>query len=121
MNHPTRREFLGTAGAALAASGWPALATKTARANNVGTKPLDDFAALDATAQAELVRKKQVTPLELIEAAIARVEKLDPQLNSVVTRSFEQARSARPSRSATAPSPASLFSSRISSSSRACG
>ena len=36
--------------------------------------------------------KKQVTPLELVEAAIARVEKLDPTLNSVVTRTFEQAR-----------------------------
>ena len=37
---------------------------------------LDDF---DATAQAELVRKKEVTPLELVDAAIARIEKLNPQ------------------------------------------
>ncbi|HVU90242.1 MAG TPA: amidase family protein [Pirellulales bacterium] len=92
MNQPTRRKFLGTAAAALAASGLPSLATSKARAKHAGTKQLDEFAALDATAQAELVRKKQVTPLELVEAAIARVEKLDPQLNSVVTKCFDQAR-----------------------------
>ena len=92
MNPTTRRGFLGTAAAALTASGLPSRIANTARASNTGTKPLDDFAVLDATAQAELVRKKQVTPLELVEAAIARVEKLDPQLNSVVTRCFEQAR-----------------------------
>ena len=35
----------------------------------------DDFVYLDATAQAELVRTKEVQPTELIEAAIERIEK----------------------------------------------
>ena len=49
---------------------------------------------LDATAQAELVRRGQVTPLELVDAAIARIEQINPQLNAVVTPMFELARDA---------------------------
>ena len=52
---------------------------------------VDDFAALDATAQAELVRRKDVTPRELVEAAIARIEAVNPELNAVVTPMFDQA------------------------------
>ncbi|WP_410599372.1 amidase [Amycolatopsis sp. lyj-90] len=52
----------------------------------------DDFTWLDATAQAELVRTGQVAPLELLDAAIARIEKLDGELNAVVSTRFEQAR-----------------------------
>ena len=47
---------------------------------------------LDATGQAELVRTGQVTPLELLEAAIERIEAVDPQINAVVMRWFDQAR-----------------------------
>ncbi len=52
----------------------------------------DELALLDATAQAELVRSGQVKPLELVDAAIARVEALNPELNAVVTRQFDRAR-----------------------------
>jgi amidase len=52
----------------------------------------DDFVALDATAQSELVRTGQVSPLELVDAAINRVEKLNPELNAVITPLFERAR-----------------------------
>ena len=51
-----------------------------------------DLARLDATAQAELVRKGEVTPRELVDAAIARIEKINPQLNAVITPLFEKAR-----------------------------
>ncbi len=54
----------------------------------------DDFSTLDATAQAELVRSGQVTALELVDAAINRVEKLNPQLNAVIHTRFEEARRA---------------------------
>ncbi|GAB4343348.1 MAG: amidase [Candidatus Abyssubacteria bacterium] len=54
----------------------------------------DEFAHLDATAQAELVRTKQVTPIELVDSAIERIERLNPKLNAVVTPMFEQARDA---------------------------
>ena len=55
---------------------------------------LDDFAFLDATAQAELMRSKQVKAIELVDAAIERIERLNPILNAVVTPMYEQARTA---------------------------
>jgi amidase len=52
----------------------------------------DPLAALDATAQTDLVARGEVTPLELVDAAIARIEAVDPQLNAVVLRRFDAAR-----------------------------
>ena len=52
----------------------------------------DELTWLDATAQAELVRRGQVSPVELVEAAIARIERLDPQLNAVIRPLFDTAR-----------------------------
>ena len=49
---------------------------------------------LDATAQAALVRAGEVTPAELVEAAIERIEAVDPTLNAVVTATFDRARDA---------------------------
>jgi amidase len=54
----------------------------------------DELARLDATAQAELVARGELTPLELVERAIARIERLDPQLNAVVAPLFDAARAA---------------------------
>ena len=52
----------------------------------------DELAFLDATAQAALVRRGDVSPRDLVEAAIARVERLNPQLNAVIHPLFEKAR-----------------------------
>jgi len=52
----------------------------------------DDTAWLDATGQAELVRSGAVSPSELVDAAIARIEKLNPELNAVIHELFERAR-----------------------------
>jgi amidase len=49
---------------------------------------------LDATAQAELVRTGEVSPAELVDEAIARIERLNPELNAVITPLFESARAA---------------------------
>jgi len=46
----------------------------------------------DATAQADLVRSGSVSPLELVEAAIDRIERHDPVLNAVIHRQFDAAR-----------------------------
>lgn len=51
----------------------------------------DPWARLDATAQAELVRRGEATPRELVEAAIARIERLNPRLNAVITPLFDEA------------------------------
>ena len=49
---------------------------------------------LDATAQAELVRSGEVSPSELVDGAISRIEALNPALNAVITPLFDKARAA---------------------------
>src|SRR4051812_36871845 len=59
-----------------------------------------DFAEFDAVGLAELVRRRETTPLELVEAAIERIERYNPELNAVVTKLYdlgrEQAEAALP-------------------------
>jgi amidase len=52
----------------------------------------DELALLDATAQAALVRDGELSPRELVDAAIARIERLNPTLNAVIIPRFEKAR-----------------------------
>ena len=47
---------------------------------------------LDATAQADLVRRGEVSPEELTEAAIARIEVVNPRLDAVIRTRFDTAR-----------------------------
>ena len=47
---------------------------------------------MDAVDQAALVHHGEVTALELLDAAIERIERIDPVLNAVVIRWFDQAR-----------------------------
>ncbi len=48
---------------------------------------------LDATAQAELVRRGELTPTDLVEAAIVRIEALNPRLDAVLRTRFDEAHS----------------------------
>ena len=50
----------------------------------------DELAELDATAQADLVRSGEASPAELAEAAIARIEALNPELNAVIHPLMEE-------------------------------
>jgi amidase len=59
---------------------------------------LNELAWLDATAQAELVRRSEVKPIELVEAAVERIAQLNPCLNAVVTPMYERARTVASSR-----------------------
>jgi amidase len=52
----------------------------------------DALARLDATAQAEIVRRREASPRDLVDAAIARIERLNPQLNAVIHPRFAAAR-----------------------------
>jgi len=54
------------------------------RASNLGD--------LDATGQAELVRRGEVSALELVDDAIGKIERLNPTLNAVIHKHFERAR-----------------------------
>lgn len=51
-------------------------------------EPLD----LDATAQAALVRSGELGPTELVEAALARIDARNPELNAVIHRRDDRAR-----------------------------
>ncbi len=55
------------------------------------SRRIDDVLWLDATAQADLVRSGEVSARELAEAAIARIEEVDGELNAVIHRRFERA------------------------------
>ena len=52
---------------------------------------LEGLAALDATAQAELVRTRAASPRELVESAIARIERRNNELGAVVWPMYERA------------------------------
>ncbi|MEA1871957.1 MAG: amidase [Chloroflexota bacterium] len=53
-----------------------------------------DYDKYDGLGLAELVRKKEVKPSELVEEAISRIERLNPQLNAVIYKMYELAREA---------------------------
>jgi amidase len=53
-----------------------------------------EYSHYDGLGLAELVRTGQVPPAELVEAAIERIEALNPQLNAVVNKMYDQARAA---------------------------
>ncbi|MFB9262787.1 amidase [Bradyrhizobium erythrophlei] len=53
---------------------------------------VDAFATLDATTQADLVRSGQASAAELVEAAIVRIEAINPALNAVTHKLYDQAR-----------------------------
>lgn len=55
---------------------------------------ISELSTMDATGQAELIRRRELTPLELVDAAIARIERVNPALNAVITPLYEEARAA---------------------------
>jgi amidase len=52
----------------------------------------DALQSTDAVGQAEMVARGEVTPAELVDAAIARIERLNPDLNCVLFPRYERAR-----------------------------
>ncbi len=52
----------------------------------------DDYDRYDGLGLAELVARREVSPSELVEAAIERIERHDPTLNAVVHKAFASAR-----------------------------
>jgi len=96
-----RRAFLKASGAALAWTATGGLEALRGAAGGLGgIAPAradqavggDELAALDAVAQADLVRRGELTPRELVDAAVARLEAVDPKLGALVTPLFERAR-----------------------------
>ena len=53
---------------------------------------VSEYAQLDATGLAQLIRKKEIAPEEALDAAIMAVEQVNPQLNAIVTRNYALAK-----------------------------
>ena len=51
-----------------------------------------DYAQYDGLGLAELVAKKKVKPIELLDEAIVRAERLNPALNAIIFKDYERAR-----------------------------
>lgn len=63
-----------------------------------------EYTEFDGLGLAELVRRKAVSPGELVEAAIERIERHNPTLNAVVHKAYDEARAV-----AAGPLPAGPF------------
>ena len=59
--------------------------------SNVEMEPRE-YIEFDAMGLAELVRKRRASPRELVDAALARADALDPDLNAIVVRRDESVR-----------------------------
>jgi amidase len=70
----------------------PMTATPSPGVDRAAPLPFPEYETFDATGLAEIVRRGEVLPAELVEAAIARIERRDPAINAVVHRMFEEAR-----------------------------
>ena len=53
---------------------------------------MEDFAKYDAVGLAELIRRKEATPLELVDEVIDRIERVNPTLNGVTIKMYDHAR-----------------------------
>ncbi|NIO41583.1 MAG: amidase [Burkholderiales bacterium] len=55
-------------------------------------RTFDEYAKYDGLGLAELVRNKDVKPIELVEEAVRGIEQLNPQINAVIHRMYDLAR-----------------------------
>ena len=79
----SRRDFVSSV---LAGAGAGILGEGTA-----APRPANSLASLSLTEAAELVRRRKVSPVELTQACLARIEKLNPELNAFITVTAESA------------------------------
>ena len=54
----------------------------------------DEFIGYDAIGLSELIRKGDVTPAELLDIIIDRIEKINPKINAVIYKMYDQAHAA---------------------------
>lgn len=77
---PTRREFLEVSAAALASVAGSTVSSRAA-----------DLPALTITAAADRISRKRLSPVELTEAVLARIDALNPRVGAFITVTAEQA------------------------------
>ncbi len=52
----------------------------------------EEYASYDGLGLADLVRRREVSAVELVEHAMAQIERLNPRLNAVICKLYERAR-----------------------------
>jgi len=67
--------------------------------------PFPEYANYDGLGLAALVAERAVTPAELVEEAILRLEKHNPRINAVVYKMYDQARATAAAQTTTGPRP----------------
>src|SRR6202045_2510812 len=90
--HMSRRVFVKGALAGAAGSVMPQIATRAGGAAGALHRSLDASpTSLSLADAAQLVRHKKISPVELTQACLSRIEKLNPRLNAFITVSAESA------------------------------
>src|SRR5215510_5185786 len=72
-------------------SGCPSTRSRSGKEAGASSRRSGDLAFLPAIEQAGMVRRREVSPLELVSACLERIERLNPQLLAFVTIATEQA------------------------------
>ncbi|MGI9465988.1 MAG: amidase [Rubripirellula sp.] len=95
----TRRRFMGRlskqAGVGMLASGCILpTADSTNGQESTSSMPHNEYAKYDAMSLAALVRTGEASAEELLKAAIQRLEMVDPQINAIAGRMYDEARTA---------------------------
>jgi len=85
----SRRQFLAASTGALVA-GFTAGGGSLLQTAHAGG--FFEYLKYDGLGLANLVRRKEVKPEELLEAAISRIEAINPKINAVVTKMYDEAR-----------------------------
>ena len=78
----TRRDFLKQSASFSLLLSHPALAAQVKRQHS-------QLASYDALGLADLIKRKQISPLELVEDVIRRVERVNQKINAVLTRNLD--------------------------------
>jgi aspartyl-tRNA(Asn)/glutamyl-tRNA(Gln) amidotransferase subunit A len=88
---PSRREFLaGAAAITVAASSWTARTATGAVANTTG--PASEICRMSAVALSEQIRSKKISPVEVTNAVLEQMDKLNPILGAFCTPTPDAAR-----------------------------
>src|SRR5262245_44903976 len=87
MTPPSRRDFLKTTVGAYATG----MFAMPAQRGGASSPTPDDLAALSLSDAAELLRGRKASAVELTNACLAQIERLNPVLNAFITVTAEQA------------------------------
>src|SRR5262252_5658064 len=87
-----RRDLCRMSSSSLALTGMGHAMSSFVPGTSQAAAPTADLSSYDAMGLAELLRTKQITPLEVIEDTVRKIEAINPKLNAVIHKIYESAR-----------------------------